>query len=172
MLWLTATFICAVSMLPLRVGSLHVPMTWNSSRRAVFCFLREPGFPQSRWKSGSPAHHQPLHALLQSLGGEVVHVEDLGQLPVGLAPVVRPDRHGLRVEPDEVGIVAPQPLQPGKAGVSIGPLLPVVPGFPELVGAHGSVPYDDDLVAGVVVLQQPLRGDHTVPPQSRMGVNL
>lgn len=65
MLWLTATFICAVSMLPLRVGSLHVPMTWNSWPASFFMrkdldWKRIAGTAES-WICGGAVTAEKMH---------------------------------------------------------------------------------------------------------------
>ena len=58
-----------------------------------------------------------------------------------------------------------QQLQPLKARspVTLGP--PVKLLLPQFIGVHGGVSHDDNLVAGVKILQKPLRGGLAVLPQ-------
>ena len=91
---------------------------------------------------------------------------------MGQGPEVLKCRKRLRVQPDEIGEVLFKQLQPFQTGRAVPLVPPIVLLFPQLVGIHGGIANENDLVAGVEVLQKPFRRCLAVLPEAGAVVNV
>ena len=120
-------------------------------------------FPQSSlayfsFKKSRLAGEKLFHAVLQPLHREGKHGEDPGNGVIGLGPVLPPGGPLAGVEPDDIGILSPEavePIQPSLRGVGV-PVGRIGIVSHQLIGSHLSVTHEDDLVLTGDIVQDPL----------------
>ena len=115
--------------------------------------------PQRRHPPAASPRQQLFHPGLQAVHRQGEHGEHPGDGVIGLTPVLAPGGPLAGVDPDDMGILVPEPLQPvhaalGQAGI---PVPSVIPAPGQLIGGHLGIPHKNDLILRGQVGQQPLR---------------